>query len=648
MIRGDRRGPSTRSLRDRRDGAPRSSREQSPSGPRAAAPESAPSARSQATGQQTRVLRLATLALCVIGVASAAEYWAVGIRELSLALLLAVVCGIVNLALLRWSRRPALSGHLALAALTVSLVLVNAEAGGFRDASFAWFYVLPLGAAVVLGFRGAAFWLGITLAITLGFWGLDSHGLSLPSRIPAELHGPHSLVSRVTAILALSVVALSFVTGQRRAERGLARTNDDLRRESAYVRLLEYAAVAANEAATLEDAMLQGVKRICGAMGWPLGLVYTVEPDGILQRTGVVCSDGDESGAASRAGTAGVVSPTGEELPLRALASGRPEGRYDLAPPPASAGADLARPLPLATALAVPVPSYGRVLAVLEFGLRERMAPHPRLLEILALVGEQIGRVAERAAVQQRFRQAQKMEAIGRLSAGVAHEINNPMAYVRSNLSQLGSEWRSLRSSVEKLQGAEPLGDCLEDCEEIIQETLEGVERTVAIVRDMKRFSHAGDDERAPADLRGIVESALRVASCQAPSGVELRRRDGTALPPVHCSAHQLHQVLVNLIVNAIEVVAPNGSVDVSTFVEGDFAVVQVEDDGPGMNDETRERLFDPFFTTKRAGAGTGLGLAISYEIVRNHGGELRVISALGAGTVMEVRIPLRGAPARC
>jgi signal transduction histidine kinase len=603
-------------------------------------PEVEQSAEFEGNRKRARVLHIATLALCGLGLVSLVQYWLLGMRDMSLVLLVTMAAGVANLVLLHRTQRHRLCGHLALLVLTSLLLFTNAGSGGFRDPSFAWFYLLPLAAAVILGFRGAGAWLVVTLTVTLGFWTLDSQGLSLPSRVPAELQTVQGLFTRVTAILALCFVALSFVTGQRRAERSLAGANAELRRESAYVRLLEYAAVAANEAATLDGAMQEGVKRICEAMDWPVGHIY-VEADGLLQRTGGFCAEGEADPAALPGVTLAATSPTAEELPLRVLASGHPEGVYDL-----TVGSAAARKLGLHTAFAVPVLTHGRVAAVLEFGLREHMAPNVRLLEILALVGVQIGRVAERMAVQQRFRQAQKMEAIGRLSAGVAHEINNPMAYVRSNLSQLGSEWRSLRSSIEKLDDPEPFATCLEDCEEIIDDTLEGVERTVAIVRDMKKFSQAGDDGREPSDLHEIVDSALRVASAQAPSGVDLRRREGDGLPPVPCAANQLHQVLVNLVVNAIEAVGPNGCIDVTTCAEGDFAVIQVEDDGPGMSEETRERLFDPFFTTKQAGEGTGLGLAISYEIVRNHAGEIRVISAPGAGTVMEVRLPLESAGA--
>jgi len=595
--------------------------------------------------RRIRITQMATLALCAIGVLSLHQYWRLGMRGVCLALVVAMAAGVANLLLLRRTRRDSLCGHLALVILTALLVYINAMSGGFRDPSFIWFFLLPLAAAVLLDLRGAASWLAVTVAITLGLWSLEAQGISLPNRIPEEMQMAQGLFNRLTALTGLCLVVLSFVVGQRRVERRLAAANAELRRETTHVRLLEFAAAAANEAATLDEAMFEAVRRICRSMGWPAGHIYTVEADGTLHTTGVFYLDEEEHFASLKQRVLGTALLHDEGLPERALASGRPEGCYDLPADPAPPGDGLSDALALRTAFAIPVLTHGRVAAVLEFGLRERMEPSPRLLEVLALVGVQIGRVAERTAVQSRLRQAQKMEAIGRLSAGVAHEINNPMAYVRSNLNLLRGEWKSLRSALREIDGAATLATCLADCEELIEETLEGVEHTVSIVQNMKEFSHAGDDRREPADLRDIVDSAIRVASAHAPSGVEIRRSDAGDLPPVPCVANQLNQVLVNIIVNAIEAVSSDGWVEVSTYRETDLVVIQVEDNGPGMSEATIERLFDPFFTTKDVGEGTGLGLAISYEIVRNHGGEIRVISAEGAGTVMEVRLPLNGAP---
>jgi len=478
--------------------------------------------------------------------------------------------------------------------------------------------------------RRGTLWLGGAAAALLGFWSLDALAGTAPG-----------MVGWLGAILGLGFVALGFVAGERRTRHRLGEANARLRREAAHVRLLEYAAVAANEASTLDEAMRDGVKRICMAMNWPVGHIYAVEAEGTLQATGVFLVRDDENVSSLLDRALDVTLPIVDSLPERALASGRPEGLYDLAANPDQPGAGLTRRLHLQTAYAVPVMTHGRVAAVLEFGLRERMEPDRRVLDVLALVGIQIGRVAERMAVQQRFRQAQKMQAIGRLSAGVANEINNPMAFVRANLNQLFSEWKRLRSWLETLEGSASALHSLEDCQEILEETIEGVERTVSIAQDMKKFAHSGDESREPNDLREIIETALRMASSHAPPGVTIRRCHDPELPFVSCSPNQMNQVLVNLVMNAIEAASPTGYVDVETCLENESAVIQIEDTGPGMTAETRERIFDPFFTTKQAGEGTGLGLAISYEIVRNHGGEIRVISAVGAGTVVEVRLPL-------
>jgi signal transduction histidine kinase len=614
--------------------------------PEPAGPEVAGLGRGSDHARQTQIIRSATLAICAIGAVSIHHHWRLGFPDMCLALVLAMAAGLGNLALLHRTRRTGLCGHLALVALTGFLLYSSLRSGGFRDPSFSWFYLLPLTAAVFAGLRGAAIWLVVTLGITVGLWSLEASGVVIADRIPVEMRSSHALFNRLTAIVGLSLVASSFVISQRRAERRLAATNAELRRESAYVRLLEHAAVAANEAATLDEAMQEAVGRICTAMGWPVGHVYVLGDDGLLRTSGVFYVEDSEHFDALREKTLRTAFRSGEGLPGRALVSLRPEAFYSLPERSSRPRAGLAHRLGLNTAFAIPVTMHGRAAAVLEFGARERMAPDLRLVEVLACVGVQIGRVAERAALQQRVRQSQKLEAVGRLAAGIAHEINNPMAYMRSNLSQLRSGWASLRGDLEKLDEAAPLLARLDECEELIDDSLEGVDRTAAIVRDMKEFSHEGESQLKPADLGEIVDSAMRVAAAHAPAGVQLEHRDEDELPLVSCAANQLHQVLVNLVVNAIEAVGGAGRVRVAARSEGAAVVLRIEDDGPGMSDDTRDRLFDPFFTTKPAGEGTGLGLAISYEIVRNHGGEIRARPAERGGTVMEVRLPRNDDPA--
>lgn len=178
------------------------------------------------------------------------------------------------------------------------------------------------------------------------------------------------------------------------------------------------------------------------------------------------------------------------------------------------------------------------------------------------------------------------------------------------------------------------------DCEELIDECLEGVERTISIVKDIREFSHAGGGAFAPADVNLLVEKALRMASGQRSNRLRVVQHLGP-LPRLRCSAGSLEQVFLNLLVNAFDAVGREGDIEVVTRCEGAFISVRIIDGGVGIPAEDLGRLFDPFFTTKEAGQGTGLGLFVSYEIVKLHGGEIVATSVLGEGSSFEVRLPL-------
>jgi PAS domain S-box-containing protein len=248
--------------------------------------------------------------------------------------------------------------------------------------------------------------------------------------------------------------------------------------------------------------------------------------------------------------------------------------------------------------------------------------------------------VSAQRVLEEGLRRSQKLESIGQLAAGIAHEVNNPMAFVRTNLAVLREEWQALKKELEEGRADAKLEERFAECESLIDESLEGVERTISIARDMREFAHTGTDQRAAVDVNAIVEGCVRVASAHRKRATRVEERYGT-LPPVWGSAGQLRQVFLNLIVNALDVVGDAGLVRVETALQGERAVLRVVDDGPGILPEHRERLFDPFFTTKPAGEGTGLGLYISHQIVRGHGGEIRVDSTPGAGAAFEVRLPL-------
>jgi len=249
--------------------------------------------------------------------------------------------------------------------------------------------------------------------------------------------------------------------------------------------------------------------------------------------------------------------------------------------------------------------------------------------------------VREVAELRRRLVTAGRLAAVGELAAGIAHEINNPIAFVRANLGTLREYWAELGKQARD----EPRSaDLVRDGDELIQECLEGIERVRLIVHDVRGFAHSGE-ERALVDVNALLESALRVARPR------LRRagrveRDYEDVPHVRASARHLQQVFLNLLTNAAQAIAPRGWIKVSTRRTGRGVLVRVEDDGCGIPPELLDRVFDPFFTTKAVGEGTGLGLSISYQIVRSHGGDIRIESAPGIGTRVEVLLPEAAAEA--
>lgn len=588
--------------------------------------------------RRTRIISITALGLCTLaGIPCIVQFTRLGLRPVAALIALAIGVSLLNLLLLRAFRRPRLAAHVSMGILAWLFSSASIFTGGFYEPGFTWLYLLPLAAAALIDMRGAALWTTVAIGVTVAFWLLPHLGVELVNRVPEASRDTHALFTRVAVICAVGIIAGSFVAGQREAERRLATANDDLLTETAYVQLLMHAAVSANEAQSFESAMRDCMRRICETMHWTAGHIYLVRDDGT--------SESSDMGYA-RDASVDAVHPhllryrpeKGVGLVGRAVSEGRPQilNRLEPGDDPES-GVAVAVRSGIRAAMAVPVFVSGNVPAVMLFASPAPLARTARLSELFSLIGIQLGKVAERAVLHERVQQTQKMEAVGQLAAGVAHEINNPMSYVRTNLQALREDWTVLRS---KLRGQDEAR--LADFEDLIDESLEGVERTIAIVRDVKEFSHSGSvdaKEWQCIELSELCEGALRVVSSQVPPGVRIestRRNESLC----RCSANQIRQVLVNLLVNAIQAVGSSGNVWISTGLEGKQVFARIEDDGPGMDEHVRERLFEPFFTTKPVGEGTGLGLSVSYEIVRKHGGEIRVHSEPGAGACFEVRLP--------
>jgi signal transduction histidine kinase len=283
----------------------------------------------------------------------------------------------------------------------------------------------------------------------------------------------------------------------------------------------------------------------------------------------------------------------------------------------------------------------------LELELRPRGAPAiPVSVSTSALRdqrGAAIGRVlAVRdlravAALRSRLISSGRLAAVGELAAGIAQEIDEPVGAVRRDLSELRERWRALAAEVD---ARDPLlAPLLREGAELIEESGEGVDRVATIVKEVSAFSRAGLGEAQPENVNELLENAVAVAALSFSVVVE---RCYAELPPVRCDAQQIKQVFLNLILNALEAVGDYGVIRLVTESHASFVQIRVEDDGRGIPEDQIERIFDPFFTTRRTGTAAGLGLAHCHQIIRNHGGEIRVDSRVGAGTTVRIRLPVQ------
>jgi two-component system NtrC family sensor kinase len=229
--------------------------------------------------------------------------------------------------------------------------------------------------------------------------------------------------------------------------------------------------------------------------------------------------------------------------------------------------------------------------------------------------------------ITEQLRQSEKLAALGELVAGVAHELNNPLAGI-SAFAQLLLEEKELS----------------EDQRESARLIRREADRAVGVIRDLLLFSRKGGPSTLPVDLNGLVQLTLRLRTYSLrSSGVEVKTHLDPSLPELTGDDQKLQQVILNLIVNAEYAMrgAPLRRLVIRTAHESDTVVVEVSDTGSGMSEETRQRIFEPFFTTKPAGEGTGLGLSVSYGIIEAHSGTITVDSAPGRGATFRIVLPL-------
>ena len=251
----------------------------------------------------------------------------------------------------------------------------------------------------------------------------------------------------------------------------------------------------------------------------------------------------------------------------------------------------------------------------------------------------------------------EKMASLGQLSAGIAHELNNPAGFIYGNLNLLDEYLTNVDRLLKVYDGitlpaaaaslvnvvkteinyeslAGDLGSIIADCRE-------GAQRICDVVKSLRLFSRLDEAEFKPIDIHEGIDSTIRLLSRYYSAGRIVLHREYADLPQVNCYAGQLNQVWMNLLGNAAQAVGDHGEVGIATSVSDDWITVAISDTGTGIPEVNLTRIFDPFFTTKPVGEGTGLGLSISYGIIQRHSGSITVSSKVGSGTTFTVRIPI-------
>lgn len=254
---------------------------------------------------------------------------------------------------------------------------------------------------------------------------------------------------------------------------------------------------------------------------------------------------------------------------------------------------------------------------------------------------------------QQQLLQSEKMAAIGQLAAGVAHEINNPVGFVNSNLGSLKTYVNQLLTVISAYESNDPaqitearqkadLDFLREDLPSLLSESQDGLSRVTKIVQDLKDFSRVDQADRQPSALNAALESTLNVVANEIKYKAEVVLELGE-IPLVDCVPAQINQVFMNLLVNAAQAIPERGKIIVRSGLENNHVWFEIEDTGKGMSAEIQQRIFEPFFTTKPVGQGTGLGLSISYDIiVKKHSGRMDVRSKPDQGTCFRLWLPLQ------
>lgn len=478
---------------------------------------------------------------------------------------------------------------------------------------------------------------------------------------------------------AAAIITLQEVTERKRREKEM--------------HLLQHLTHAINESEDFNSALWVTLKEICETTGWVYGEAWTLSPD----ETQLVCSPVHYQKAEGlelfrRAGER-FTSPVDIGFPGRAWSSKKVIWMKDFAKNSDFPRAAYAIETGLKSSVAIPVMSNSEVALVINLFTFELKEEDEGLITLASTVAAQLGSAMQRKraedelkkhketleeknkeledaytklkSVQSQVLQQEKMASVGQLAAGVAHEINNPIGFIMSNLGSLqkyinkitefiktqgeaidaitkqaGIQDSEVIERVKENKRSLKIDFIIEDLANIIKESLDGADRVKSIVQDLKSFSRIDDAEHKMADISSGLESTIKIVWNELKYKTTLKKEYGD-IPMTRCNPGQLNQVFMNILINAAHAIEDHGVITVKTWSEKENIFVSIADTGCGMPEDKVGRIFEPFFTTKEIGKGTGLGLSIAYDIIKKHNGDISVKSEVGKGTKFTIRIPV-------
>jgi signal transduction histidine kinase len=439
------------------------------------------------------------------------------------------------------------------------------------------------------------------------------------------------------------------------------------------------------EAASLSDMLGRVLQTVGENLDWDWGAVWQYDAQADRLRLSSCWHRPDLEFGSFEAASRRRTFAAGSGLPGRIRSEGEAVWVQDLFQETALEAAAEASEIGLHCAVGLPLRAGTRLFGVMEFMSREVRERDVDQIQTLAVISGAIGQFVERNQSEEarkhmeiQLRSSQKLESIGQLAAGIAHEINTPTQYIGDNvrflegsfgdLKEIHQRYEKLRLAVKHgtptaevmaemeacMRRVDP-GFLMAEIPRAIEQTLEGVDRVAKIVRAMKEFSHPGTEEKAPVNLNKALETTLTVARNEWKYVARIETDFDPDLPLVPCLPGEFNQVILNLVVNAAHAIADvtgadgktKGLITASTRRCGEWAEVRIRDTGSGIPENIRHKIFDPFFTTKPVGKGTGQGLAMAHTaIVDRHQGTLTFETEVGVGTSFIIRLPLNPGPA--